>query len=390
MKSKQKLFIDNAKKRIYVSVTDKILQKQNLYSKLSPDTIAKRFWNLTIKNKCAISDPQDKRCKISILVPILDEDVDNLKKQINSITTQKNITPSEYEIIYLINNDLARNLGSKGMKVISSNHRALQYLNSLQIKNVFVIDRSSRGKEIENCNIGKARNILIAESSLRYFKNKKSGILIQTDGDTFFQDPHYLAKVVRLFSNRSIIGVAGGLILHCDTVKKSLLGTKIRQYLLYRKWNALRNFLHNKDRNKYIVDNSFYGANMISRSYESAKIGGVIDANTEEDTRFGKDLERYAAQHNQKIVSKKGTMRVTTLFRPSDRTDSSIKKYLDLIKPHSHIMVQTMHFKKKKFQILSERAFLCAKKRIVNVNGYQQILKYIENNLENIVFKSYF
>ncbi|MCX6779032.1 MAG: hypothetical protein NTU97_02265, partial [Candidatus Magasanikbacteria bacterium] len=198
------------------------------------------------------------------------------------------------------------------------------------------------GNEIVGCNVGKARNRGVAESSVRFQELGRNGILIQTDADTWFEDEQFLSKVkTMLGSDPEVIGVAGGLNLEWDPETKdpkerAVLRKKVDRLLLRETTKRLVEFFSAP--NKY-GRTSFMGADMISRSFESAVIGGVPKIKGGEDGAFGSRLESYGRRKGKIVVGAKHELFVTTSFRESDRTGSSLKKIFDSINPDIPEMV---------------------------------------------------
>lgn len=77
----------------------------------------------------------------------------------------------------------------------------------------------------------------------------------------------------------------------------------------------------------------FSGANMISRSFETAVIQGIPGMENAEDQKFGQHLSEYAALHGKTVVGAKETLIMTTTSRESDRTPASFKQVFDTIHP---------------------------------------------------------
>ena len=297
---------------------------------------AQHFWKTRLENEIRIEVSQNPLCEFAIVIPVYNENPDRILKQIESLRRQQDIDPSQFEVIYVVNNDLP-NESPKSAAVIEANQKVIETLRNVFGLNIFVIDKSSPGNEIKGCNVGRARNRGVAEASLRFYENSKNGLLIQTDADTYFEDPSYLSKLRKITTeNPDVIGIAGGLVFefHPDTNDEeeiAELREKVKRFVLKRKWDILVQFLRDPESRTLVGARNFSGANMISRSYESAVIGGLIDANAGEDPQFGKDLEAYGAGRGQKVIGAKNDLLVVTALRESDRTAASFKKDFDQI-----------------------------------------------------------
>lgn len=304
---------------------------------------AQQYWKSQLSSEIRIKVPQHPNCEFAIVVPIYNESPERILKQVASIRDQKNISRSQFEVIYIVNNNLPTE-DKKSTAIRQANQQIIETLNGVQDLNIFVIDKSSPGNEIENCNVGKARNRGVSEASLRFYENGKNGILIQTDADTYFKDKNYLSKLRRIIvENPDVIGVAGGLEFEFkpDTDNKEeivKLQEKVAKLVLEKKWKSLIRFLKYPQYSNP-ADTKFSGANMISRSRESAIIGGLVDAELGEDLHFGCDLEAYSERRGKRVIGAKDELIVVTALRESDRTASSLKNTFNRINPEIPTMV---------------------------------------------------
>ena len=295
---------------------------------------ANQYWGSRLTGETRIAIPQNERCEFTIVVPVYNEDLNRILKQLDSIRNQK-IDHALFEVIYVVNNDL--DTANIAKDVFERNQRMITELRNIKDLPVFVIDKSSPGSEIQACNIGKARNRGVAEASLRFYENKKNGIIIQTDADTYFEDQEYLSKLKSITEKQpDVIGIAGGIVWEFnpdtnDEKEIAELKEKMAKLILVEKYTILDNFLKDGTVHSSVNEDNFSGPHMISRSFESAVIGGLIDASKGEDPRFGQDLGRYAVAHHQKVIGQKDILQVITALRESDRTGSSFKKMFDNI-----------------------------------------------------------
>lgn len=316
-------------------------EKEKEYEGMTEEQRVRHFWETRLKNEIRIEMSQNPNCEFAIVVPVYNEKPERLLGQIESLKKQRGVTPDQFEIIYTVNNDLPSE-NSKSKEVIAANKKVIEELKKVTGLNVFVIDKSTPGNEIRDCNVGRARNRGLAEASLRFYENSKNGILIQTDADTTFEDPDYLTKLKTIMKeNPDVIGVAGGLdwVFKPDVTseeEKTLLLKKVDRLHLKKKWDALMTFLRKGEINATARKEGFSGAHMISRSYESAVVGGVVEATSGEDPQFGKDLEKLAEIRGQRVIGAKEDLRLTTSARASDRTEASLGpefNQIDLEKP---------------------------------------------------------
>jgi len=385
-----------------VDVKEYLEAKKEKYEGMTEQERAQHFWETRLQNEVRIEAPQNPGCEFAIVIPVYNETTERILKQIESLRGQQEIDPSQFEIIYVVNNDLPSE-NQKSAEVIEANQKVIETLRSVSGLNLFVIDKSSAGNEIERCNVGKARNRGVAEASLRFYENGRNGILIQTDADTYFEDPNYLSKLKNITTkNPDVVGVAGGLIFEFNPDTKNEKGVaelreKVARFVLERKWDILVQFLRDPEFSNPAGTKNFSGANMISRSYESAVVGGLIDANAGEDPQFGLDLEAYGAGRGQKVIGAKNDLLVVTALRESDRTASSFKKDFDRIDLEKPFMVsdpfisETLpEFRDKTRSILEKSVFDQSELRNLLTNeraalavselAFTELVEYVEKN----------
>ncbi|MFA6135766.1 MAG: glycosyltransferase family A protein [Candidatus Paceibacterota bacterium] len=337
---------DKEEYHVYVNrkddgVLEAVAERDKEFEGLTEEERAKRYWEIRLGGEVRIETPQNPQCEFAFVVPVYNERPERILKQIQSLKNQKDIDPSLFEVIYVVNNDLSDG-GARFQEVFKANQAVIEMLRNLENIPfpVYVIDKSSPGNEIENCNVGRARNRGVAEASVRFYENKNNGVLIQTDADTYFEDPEYLSKLRKIVKTEpDIIGIAGGFFFEfdpetTDEIELAELRKKVKYFILKKKWDRLVEFL--KDTTEIEPDNHFSGVNMISRSYESAAIGGLIDGASGEDPQFGEDLKRYGAGRGQRVIGMRNDLFVITALRNSDRTAASFRKdfdEIDLLKP---------------------------------------------------------
>jgi len=325
-----------------MTVERREIREQN--EEINEQERAEQYWRSRLEGETRIKKPMDPHCKFTVVVPVCRERPDRLLKQIDSFKSQEDIDPTQFEIIYIVNNDIDDG-GDRFKETLASNQEIIELLRRDHGLNIHVIDKSSTGKEIHGCNVGRARNRGVAEASLRFHENDRNGILIQTDADTYFEDRYYFSRLMKMTDDDpDIIGIAGGLIFEWDPdtqnpEEQEMLQKKLEFMLLERLWSFMARFIRDPEDRLMYTEDSFSGANMISRSFETAVIGGLIDTNEGEDPQFGLDLKNYAVGRGQKVIGKKKELVVVTALRESDRTASSYKKTFDRIDPDRTPMV---------------------------------------------------
>lgn len=321
-----------------VGAYEKVEKKREKLPGITDEERAHSYWHKWLDGEARIDLAQNPQCEIAIVVPVYNEKPERILKQIDSLKQQEGVNLSQFEIIYVVNNDFLTD-DTRSMEIRAANQAVIDMLRRESELNIFVIDKSSPGNEIEHCNVGKARNRGVAEASLRFHEKGKNGILVQTDADTYFEDRKFLSKLrTMLTEDPDIIGIAGGLIFEfnpdtTDPDELAILRKKVDMFVLKRKWGNLVSFLEDPENATQSSPNNFYGANMISRSYPSAVIGGLIDANAGEDPQFGRDLEAHGNLRGEKVIAARKELTAVTALRSSDRTAASFKKDFDQIDP---------------------------------------------------------
>ena len=339
---------------------------------------AKHFWEIQLNNETLIESPQNPKCEFAVVVPVYAENTARILKQITSLEGQQGVDQSQFEVIYVVNNDLPDS-SSKSAAIQTANKSVIEAVRNLSAANIFAIDKSSAGHEITDCNVGKARNRGVAEAGLRFFDNNKNGTIIQTDADTYFEDQHYLLKLKQLIAeNPKAIGIAGGLIFEFspdtnDEKEVAEIKEKMKVLVLQKKCIKLQKFLKHPELPSPVGEKSFSGANMISKSLETAAIGGLMDTNVGEDPRFGLDLEAYGAKAGKQVIGAKKDLKVVVALRESDRTGSSYKQYLDKIDLGQDNQVEILE---EKYKALAEQV----KER----SGGQDFINNLNEIIDNI------
>jgi hypothetical protein len=301
---------------------------------LNETDCARLYWEQYLANESRIKIPQHKECEFAILVPVYNEHWDRIKRQIDSLKRQVDVSEHAWEVIYVVNNGL-----NAEPEILRQNKIVVDALKNLSIKNIHVIDKSTLGNEIPRCNVGRARNRALGEASIRFFENGKNGYLIHTDADTYFEDVHYFSKLKKLLMSApgGIIGLAGGFIYEFspdiqDAIEIDQLQKKAYRLTLIKKWIALDSFRRGVAHFTEGHYKSFFaGAHMISRSFESSVIGGIYGNNVLEDVVFGLELQNYAEKKGLHVITVKDQLFLTTALRESDRTDVSLGVEFDEI-----------------------------------------------------------
>lgn len=305
-----------------------------------------------------IAVPMDSACQVAIVIPVYGER-EFIFRPLEALTVQEGVSPEDFEAIFVINNpgktpekneetdaDYARKVDHYN-KAIYENQEVLRIIERIngidaqvelnpeeervveKIRNlgirIFAIDKASAGKTFpaEEANVGGARNRGVAEAVARFYEQKgKNGIIVQTDGDSFMRSNH-LTETIRTFRDQpELVGIAGGLKF--ENIGEVEFSEKVYDLKKMEEgYDYLKGMIEDVDfeeelRDDYEGHNNrvhFSGANMISRAYEAAMVGGVKKIGGGEDPAFGDALSKIG--RTEKIR----TIEVLTADRFSPRTD---------------------------------------------------------------------
>lgn len=326
----------------------------------------------------SMSRIQEPNCKLAILVPIFNEDKRTITRLLDSLTRQREVTPSEFEVICLVNNDLPGT--KKYEEVYGANQRALRmdrFTDPSGEHSITVLDCSSPGKEIVGCNVGKARNRLIHEATKRFRGNCHNGILLHVDADVYFNDALFLRKAIDLFDDPDVIGVVGGKWREASLAdhpeyEPELLRAALKQIGLSKQCVELSNYLNGKP-----VLQTFGGSNMLSRCYESVAVGGIRSLEVDEDKEFGCRMWRYAEENKRKVLVKKTELKVVASLRISERTGSSFKGEVEKFIRGKELVIG--HPDTSGSLVVNLDTYELLKSRALELPGGRELVEYIED-----------
>lgn len=307
-----------------------------------------------------VGESMDPHCEVSVVIPAYGER-DWIFRPLESLANQKGVKPEQYEVIFVINNppsepekeggatdaDYERKLEHYRKSAGPDGENAqvlkiIEYINGRDVEvelnqyerkvieeikkkgiKIFAIDKASPGETLpeQDANVGGARNRGVAEAVARFYEQKKkNGIIAQTDSDSK-ADEHYIKNLIKAFGERpELIGLKGDLEFERIEPEDALFRlSKIYEEIEYT-YEDLFNFSikAKADANEAARDDklvNFSGANMASRAYEAAIVGGVPKLGGGEDPAFG---ARLAAIGEIDRVSEIKTMPAE---RRSARTD---------------------------------------------------------------------
>ncbi|MFA7308936.1 MAG: glycosyltransferase family A protein [Patescibacteria group bacterium] len=396
------------------------------------------FFENELTGEKLIPTPQKKECEIACVVPVYNEDKERVIKQLESFIGQKNISKDQFEAIYIINNDpnspdevKRKNKEILGLPIWrnrQANEDGLdeetknKYADIREHLNLFAIDKSTEGNATPDNNVGRARNRGLAEASYRFYNQDKNGIVFQTDADSYLEDPEFFSNIIKEFKNTpDAIGIVGGLehaidFDEKDPVKLAELRKKLDIFALERKYTSLRKFKDKLDDNQeerlkipqneenenaMLIKTPYSGANMISRSLESAVVQGFPDISAGEDPAFSERLYKLTESRNKIMIDRKEEkdkekqFNVTTVMRESDRTPSGFGRIFENIKLDEAIPVKDFKDRKVHNVTLSEynQLYQELKEELLGGNKYskndQELtrdwIKFIEETADRLV-----
>lgn len=330
-----------------MGVLDRIFGDQEERDKKSAEGYFER-----LKGERLIDIPQDPRCEIAIVVPVSNEDPEAVRRLLNSLIEQRGVDPEQYEVLAVVNN--RKDDGSIDFK---QRREASQAVLDMPIwanrpagdlsgrsdderrkieeirKRVrfFAIDKSSSGNELAEGGVGRARNRGIAEAAFRFFKQGKNGILFQTDADARLPDPEFLKRTLDAFADKEVLGGTGGFyyefpIETSDPVERAKLEKDRDDLVMLQTLKRLYQF-DPREYKKGDAGAGLPGVNMMTRSYETAVLGGLEDMPAGEDTAFKSALRRFATARGRSLF-KDDSLKIATALRESQRTPVLFKSFV--------------------------------------------------------------
>lgn len=273
-----------------------------------------------------INIPMEKNCRVCVVIPAYGER-DFILRPLSSLARQKNVTADRYEVIIVVNNpreeptlEKFNNPGFENFKTrelyeeelkfyheaIKNNMETINLINYINGKGtvifqkeeekeivkeiresglkVFVLDKASPGKTLPKGmdGVAGARNRGVAEAVARfYYQVMENGIVAQTDADTIVDD-YYIRNIIKIFSDKKdLVGLVGHVEFkseHSDDGVESLM---LKYFEVVNEYDELlKNYVRKKNNpgfiNKQLSGAS--GANIASRAFETAIIGGIPTA----------------------------------------------------------------------------------------------------------------
>ena len=184
-----------------------------------------------------ISSPINPQCRIVVLIPVYNEEIETLLRPLLSLAAQKDITPDLFEVMIVINNNLNDALTKN--EVFLSNQAALKFINLINTPNkklelrfnkkyqaalkkirqskiiVHAVDKSSpQNAEPENC-VAHARNRGSLEASVRFLNTPigLKGVIAMTDADTKVST-NYIRTLIEIYTQYPFLNGVAGITKH--------------------------------------------------------------------------------------------------------------------------------------------------------------------------------
>ncbi|HEY4498887.1 MAG TPA: glycosyltransferase family 2 protein [Candidatus Paceibacterota bacterium] len=282
-----------------------------------------------------ITEPMKPNCDVCVVIPAYSER-NNILRPIASLANQKGVNFNQFELIVVVNNppvsperdaflsddDYTRRveLYEKGVGDNQETLKLIRHINGEDVDialtekeketiagaqraglRVFAVDKATMGKTLpkEDANVGGARNRGLAEAVARFYGHAhKNGIIAQTDAETRVGET-YVRDLIEFFKQKpEIVGITGPIDYE-ESPEDNMLFREVHAYSyadeLYRA--LVENLLHKTEEKRVGSQDKkqsdaaaiarFSGANMASRAFEAAIVGGVPKIPGGEDPAFG-------------------------------------------------------------------------------------------------------
>lgn len=281
-----------------------------------------------------IKTPMNPNCEVSVVIPAYGE-WDYVLRPLESLAKQKGVTTDQYEVIIVVNNpadpptqheDESPSFHAKKLahynQAVLENQKTIDLIRYINGENVgentgenlspaerekadnlkrsglkiHYIDKASIGKNLpkDEANVGGARNRGVAEAIERFYALGRNGIIAQTDADTSC-DSNYIHGLIEVFEeNPKLVGLAGSVKLDDSSANDELLKLSSSYTRLNSRYDYVLKLLKKEPQTKETETQEigFCGANMASRAFETAMIGGIPKMADREDFEFGRRLSK--------------------------------------------------------------------------------------------------
>lgn len=289
-----------------------------------------------------IEKPMKKECRVAIMIPVHNEDIETILQPLDSLADQKGVSLESFEVDFIVNN--SKKEAEEEQEAFLKNQKIIDFIKSItrqssvmledlpekkrrifeKVKEsgieVNVIDKSSLDHAEDENNIGIARNRAGAEVAKRYLDSSDDveRVMAMTDSDCEFSE-NYVESLIKSFDEHEINGLSGNLEFEVDpNLPNSELTQKVMDVYFDR----------DKPKKDYSEEEDFIvkereekrgtmqaGADMAVKVRSWGLVEGVPNFPGGEDVRFGKKIENLKGK-----VAKNYGYTVKALLRVSERT----------------------------------------------------------------------
>jgi len=155
--------------------------------------------------------PLNQNCKLTIIIPVHGEPIDEVLSLVKDLTQQRNLTPDIFELVLAVNSDKSSQDDEKQTKNhVLYNSQTIETIKENTGAKIHLLDCFSSKNYLTDCNVGMARDIAAKIVCQRY--NRKRGVLVFIDADCRVPNPYLIDSILTTYcSDPGIIGIAGGL-----------------------------------------------------------------------------------------------------------------------------------------------------------------------------------
>lgn len=373
---------------------------------------ARAYFQKTLQGERLLEERPHDFCRLAILFAVHDEPARRVLELLESIADQTGVSSEAMEVICLVNNDADDgSANEKRIRVANELVLALPVWRNVEafsgrlldedvrtraralrsLLRAYVIDKSRPGQELVGCNVGRARDRLLAESAHRFFRAGREGIIFMTDADAVLPESGYLREMLDLFDEEPLfIGGAGSLQLVFDPdtqneVERRRIRERFDRYVLERRWECLENYILGRPVDMAPPDACF-GTNVFFRAGAGAAIGGFQPRARYEDSYFFRGLREFAAQNGRSACSVP-QMQVQAALRDSFRTAASFGHVLRNLDGQSARFVRAP-FSGRRIE-LRDKVFHDAANRIAERPEARAFLRKLEH-LPQVLYRNAF
>lgn len=263
-----------------------------------------------------VSVPQAPHCELDVLVPVYAESPRRVIAQLGSLLGQG--VGDRIEVILNVNNP-PDDSTAEWRDAFEQNQRILRlpiFRNrtgsvsdspeTRRIRKglaVHVIDQSSPGLWVPDNNVGRARQRLKAEATLRFARQGRNGLILHTDADCRYDDPSFVERVLWLFDAYSdLVGIIGDYDLELeasDPEAPPVTPQLVRQYKMLHRYRDLHRLIVSGPTRREFI--KALGRCIVHRALEGFAAGSIPPVNLGEDVEFGNMLQQYARDNGLRV-----------------------------------------------------------------------------------------